>query len=72
MVDHCSDNYHVPTSHLSSARVQTRYLGRPRLSHEDQFASPNRECGGAGALAHANRRSGFSSAREPQAALRVL
>ena len=42
MVDNCSDNYHVPTSHLSSARVQTRYLGRPRLSHEDQFASPNK------------------------------
>jgi phenylpropionate dioxygenase-like ring-hydroxylating dioxygenase large terminal subunit len=42
MVDNCSDNYHVPTSHLSSARVQSRYLGRPRLSHEDQFASPNR------------------------------
>src|SRR5208282_1981937 len=41
MVDNCSDNYHVPTSHLSSARVQSRYLGRPRLSHEDQFASPN-------------------------------
>jgi phenylpropionate dioxygenase-like ring-hydroxylating dioxygenase large terminal subunit len=24
LVDNCSDNYHVPTSHLSSARVQTR------------------------------------------------
>jgi len=42
MVDNCSDNYHVPTSHLSSARVQSRWLGRPRLSHEDQFASPNK------------------------------
>jgi ethylbenzene dioxygenase subunit alpha len=42
LVDNCSDNYHVPTSHLSSARVQTRWLGRPTLSHEDQFASPNR------------------------------
>jgi phenylpropionate dioxygenase-like ring-hydroxylating dioxygenase large terminal subunit len=42
LVDNCSDNYHVPTSHLSSARVQTRHLGRPPLSHEDQFASPNR------------------------------
>jgi hypothetical protein len=42
MVDNCSDNYHVPTSHLSSARVQTRYLGRPRLSHKDQFESPNK------------------------------
>src|SRR5437660_2245973 len=34
LVDNCSDNYHVPTSHLSSARVQTRRLGRPPLSHE--------------------------------------
>jgi phenylpropionate dioxygenase-like ring-hydroxylating dioxygenase large terminal subunit len=42
MVDNCSDNYHVPTSHLSSAAVQGRYLGRPRLSHKDQFESPNR------------------------------
>jgi phenylpropionate dioxygenase-like ring-hydroxylating dioxygenase large terminal subunit len=42
MVDNCSDNYHVPTSHLSSATVQTRYLGRPRLSHRDQFESPNK------------------------------
>jgi phenylpropionate dioxygenase-like ring-hydroxylating dioxygenase large terminal subunit len=42
LVDNCSDNYHVPTSHLSSARVQTRWLGRPPLSHADQFASPNK------------------------------
>jgi phenylpropionate dioxygenase-like ring-hydroxylating dioxygenase large terminal subunit len=42
MVDNCSDNYHVPTSHLSSARVQSKYLGRPRLSHKDQFESPNK------------------------------
>jgi phenylpropionate dioxygenase-like ring-hydroxylating dioxygenase large terminal subunit len=42
MVDNCSDNYHVPTSHLSSASVQSRFLGRPRLSHEDQFGSPNK------------------------------
>jgi phenylpropionate dioxygenase-like ring-hydroxylating dioxygenase large terminal subunit len=41
MVDNCSDNYHVPTSHLSSAMVQSRFLGRPRLSHKDQFESPN-------------------------------
>ena len=39
MVDNCSDNYHVPTSHLSSAAMQTRFLGRPRLSHADQFKS---------------------------------
>jgi Ring hydroxylating alpha subunit (catalytic domain) len=32
----------VPTSHLSSASVQSRFLGRPRLSHEDQFGSPNK------------------------------
>ena len=42
VVDNCSDNYHVPTTHLSSATVQTRFLGRPPLSHKDQFASPNR------------------------------
>ena len=42
LVDNCSDNYHVPTSHLSSAMVQSRYLGRPRLSHKDQFESPNK------------------------------
>ena len=29
LVDNCSDNYHVPTSHLSSARVQTRYPRPP-------------------------------------------
>ena len=40
LVDNCSDNYHVPTSHLSSARVQTRFIGRPPLSHEDQFQAP--------------------------------
>jgi hypothetical protein len=32
----------VPTSHLSSAAVQSRFLGRPRLSHADQFESPNK------------------------------
>jgi phenylpropionate dioxygenase-like ring-hydroxylating dioxygenase large terminal subunit len=42
LVDNCSDNYHLPTSHLSSARMQTRFLGRPPLSHEDQFNSPQR------------------------------
>jgi len=41
-VDNCSDNYHVPTTHLSSASVQTRFLGRPRLSHRDQFESSNK------------------------------
>jgi phenylpropionate dioxygenase-like ring-hydroxylating dioxygenase large terminal subunit len=42
LVDNCSDNYHVPTSHLSSLLVQSRYLGRPQLSHEEQFQSPNK------------------------------
>ena len=42
LVDNCSDNYHVPTTHRSSALVQTRYLGRPRLSHEEQFKSPSK------------------------------
>ena len=42
LVDNCSDNYHVPTSHLASLLVQSRYLGRPRLSHEEQFQSPNK------------------------------
>jgi len=42
LVDNCSDNYHVPTTHLASARVQSRFLGRPPLSHEDQFKSPQK------------------------------
>src|SRR5262245_52128598 len=42
LVDNCSDNYHVPTTHLSSARVQSHVLGRPPLSHADQFKSPNK------------------------------
>jgi phenylpropionate dioxygenase-like ring-hydroxylating dioxygenase large terminal subunit len=42
LVDNCSDNYHVPTTHISSAGVQTRFLGRPRLSHQDQFQSPSK------------------------------
>ena len=42
LVDNCSDNYHVPTSHVASILVQSRYLGRPRLSHEEQFQSPNK------------------------------
>jgi phenylpropionate dioxygenase-like ring-hydroxylating dioxygenase large terminal subunit len=32
MVDNCSDNYHLPTSHLSSARVQTHYQD-PQTPH---------------------------------------
>jgi phenylpropionate dioxygenase-like ring-hydroxylating dioxygenase large terminal subunit len=42
LVDNCSDNYHVPTTHLGSARVQSRLLGRPTISHAEQFNSPNR------------------------------
>ncbi len=42
LVDNCSDNYHVPTTHLGSAMVQTQFLGRPKLSHADQFVSPNK------------------------------
>lgn len=41
-VDNCSDNYHVPTSHRSSMVVQSRYLGRPRLSHKQQFQSSHK------------------------------
>lgn len=42
VVDNCSDNYHVPTSHMSSMLVQSRYLGRPLFTHEEQFRSPNK------------------------------
>ena len=38
-VDNCSDNYHVPTTHLSAILVQGRYRGVPRLTHEQQFQS---------------------------------
>ena len=31
-----------PTTHLSSARSRPAILGRPPLSHKDQFESPNR------------------------------
>ena len=41
-VENCSDNYHVPTTHLSGVIVQARHLGVPRLSHEQQFQSPNK------------------------------
>ena len=43
MVDNCSDNYHVPTTpSLQRHASRRRYLGRPRLSHKDQFESPNK------------------------------
>ncbi len=41
-VDNCSDNYHVPTTHLSAILAQGRQLGIPRLTHEQQFESPNK------------------------------
>ena len=41
-VDNCSDNYHVPTTHLSTIIVQGRHLGIPRLTHEQQFSSTNK------------------------------
>ena len=41
-VDNCSDNYHVPTTHLSAILVQARHFGLPRLTHEAQFESPNK------------------------------
>ena len=41
-VDNCSDNYHVPTTHLSTIMVQARHFGLPRLTHEQQFESPNK------------------------------
>lgn len=41
-VDNCSDNYHVPTTHLSAIIVQGRHWGVPRLTHEAQFSSENK------------------------------
>ena len=41
-VDNCSDNYHVPTTHLSAIIVQGRHRGIPRLTHEQQFQSENK------------------------------
>jgi len=43
MVDNCSDNYHLPTSHLSSARVQTHYQD-PQTPH--RAAADPTPCGG--------------------------
>ena len=41
-VDNCSDNYHVPTTHLSTIIVQGRHRGIPRLTHEQQFQSESK------------------------------
>ncbi|MBM3940477.1 MAG: hypothetical protein FJ318_06245 [SAR202 cluster bacterium] len=44
-VDNCSDNYHVPVSHASSARVQVKFRGRAvgtPSTHAAAFAAPHR------------------------------
>ncbi len=41
-VDNCSDNYHVPTTHLSAILVQTQHRGVPRLTHQVQFESESK------------------------------
>ena len=41
-VDNCSDNYHVPTTHLSAILVGTQMQGLPRLTHQKQFESENK------------------------------
>ncbi len=41
-VDNCSDNYHVPTTHLSTILVQAQRRGVPRLTHQQQFESENK------------------------------
>ena len=41
-VDNCSDNYHVPTTHLSTILVQTQHRGVPRLTHQVQFESESK------------------------------
>ena len=41
-VDNCSDNYHVPTTHLSIILVQAQLRGVPRLTHQQQFESENK------------------------------
>jgi phenylpropionate dioxygenase-like ring-hydroxylating dioxygenase large terminal subunit len=38
-VDNCSDNYHVPVTHLSSMIAQERHQGRPRLTQEGQLGA---------------------------------
>ncbi len=41
-VDNCSDNYHVPLTHASAARVKHRFWGRPLVTMEQQFVSDAR------------------------------
>ena len=40
-VDNCSDNYHVPISHFSSASVKARILGQPMNTMAQALAVPN-------------------------------
>ncbi|MGE0057846.1 MAG: SRPBCC family protein [Dehalococcoidia bacterium] len=40
-VDNCSDNYHVPISHFSSASVKAKILGQPMNSMQQQLAIEN-------------------------------
>jgi phenylpropionate dioxygenase-like ring-hydroxylating dioxygenase large terminal subunit len=40
-VDNCSDNYHVPISHFSSASVKAKILGQPMRTMAQQLAVPN-------------------------------
>ena len=38
-VDNCSDNYHVPITHMATMIAQERVFGRPRINAEAQFES---------------------------------
>ena len=38
-VDNCSDNYHVPVTHLSSMLAKNKILGTPRSSQQEMFES---------------------------------
>ena len=42
LVDNCSDNYHVPTSHLASLLVQEPLPRSPAAVAREQFQSPNK------------------------------
>ena len=42
-VDNCSDNYHVPVSHLSSIMADEKSYGIPRRTAETQFNAENRK-----------------------------
>ena len=40
-VDNCSDNYHVPVTHLSSMLAQEKVQGRGRVTQERQLSNSN-------------------------------